>query len=176
MPSFTYDGERIRSAQLGRIAAYAEDPKPLTVSAEIRAIEGQLKEARSRQFVIRSDEGPIVGGDDAAPSPLTYFVASIGFAILTDLVRAFALDDVAIDGLSLSIRADFPLGAKYAGVAGGAEADRVVYEVEIESPEAHERVRPAIIWTEKHCHALNTIRRPVPIDATYRVNGTALET
>jgi uncharacterized OsmC-like protein len=175
MPSFTYNGERIRSAHRGRIAAYEEDPKPLTVSAEIRAINGQLKEARSRQFVIQSDEGPIVGGNDEAPSPLTYFVASIGFAVLTDLVRSFALYDLAVDELSLTIRADFPLGAKYAGLEIGSEAESVSYEVEIETPEVDERVRSAISWTEKHCHAVNTIRRPVRVDAVYRVNGAVLE-
>jgi len=172
---FTYDRERIRSAHRKRIAAYAEDPKPLTVSAQIRAIDGQVKEATSRQFVIRSDEGPIVGGSDEAPSPLTFFVSSIGFAILTDLIRAFAIDDVAVSGLRLSVHADFPLGGKYAGAEGGSEAERVVYEVEVESPEAEERVRAAVRWTEEHCHALNTVRRPVPVDATYRLNGTVLE-
>jgi uncharacterized OsmC-like protein len=172
---FSYDPNRIRAAHEERIAAYAADPKPLHVSAEIRAIDGQLKEAHSRGFVIRCDEGPIVGGTDQAPSPLTYLVSSIGFAVLTDLIRACALDDVPLTGVRLSIGADFPLGGKYAGDGGTSEADRFAFEVEIDSPAPRERLEAAVRWTEEHCHALSTVRRPVSVVAAYRANGAPLD-
>ena len=141
------------------------------MAAHVSVISGQHKEARARGFVFESDEGEIVGGRNSAPSPLTYFVASIGFAVLTDLVRAFALRDISSRRIELDITAVFPVAKKYTGEDVLISADNIRYVVEIDSDAPAELIREAVRWTEEHCHAVHTVREPVTVDATYALNG-----
>jgi hypothetical protein len=56
-------------------------PGPFIV-AEIKPIEGQLKEGHVQGFTVMCDEGVRpgpTGGTDTAPSPLGYFTVGIGF-------------------------------------------------------------------------------------------------
>lgn len=54
-------------------------PPGPAVEVEVRALDGMLKEGQVRQFTVMSDEGPRVGGEDTAPSPLAYFTLGLGF-------------------------------------------------------------------------------------------------
>lgn len=54
------------------------NPAPL-IEVEVRALEGQLKVGRARQFTVMCDEGPRVAGTDTAPPPLSYFTLGIAF-------------------------------------------------------------------------------------------------
>lgn len=54
--------------------------------ADARTLERQQKEAvvtlerpEGAAFTLRSDEGPYLDGDDAAPPPLSYLTSSIAF-------------------------------------------------------------------------------------------------
>lgn len=172
--SLRIDRHRIREAHAGRRHEYAASPRPLSIRAEVRAVENQRKTAKVGPFVIESDEGAIVGGDGTAPSPLSYFVAGLGFAVLTDMVRAFALNDVPVNELRLEIVAEFPLGAKYADSGSAVAAERVHYSVDVRSPAPPEQIEAVISWTERFCHALHTVRAPVAVDAAYRLNGEAV--
>jgi hypothetical protein len=49
------------------------------ITAEVTALEGQLKMGQVQGFTVRCDEGPRVGGTDTAPSPLGYFTTAMGF-------------------------------------------------------------------------------------------------
>ncbi|HXG40586.1 MAG TPA: OsmC family protein, partial [Candidatus Limnocylindrales bacterium] len=120
------------------------------------------------------DEGPVVGGRGQAPTPLTYFVASIGFAILTDLVRAFAIHDVEVDRLGLTIEAEFPLDAKYGASSGPVAATAIRYDVAIDSGASRPAVEAAVAWAERYCHAVQTVRQPVAVVGRYRLAGEEL--
>lgn len=169
------DRVRIRAAHEARVHDWRGDPKPLTVRATVRVRENHQKTALVGPFAIESDEGAIVGGDGTAPTPLSYLVSAIGLAVLTDLVRAFALFDLPADDLRLEIEAEFPLGAKYASEPGGVAASAIRYTVDVASDAPRERVAEAIAWAERYCHALHSIREPVPIAGTYRLSGEPLD-
>ncbi len=49
------------------------------IEAECESLERMRKVARVQGFEVYCDEGPHVGGDNTAPSPLGYFVAGVGF-------------------------------------------------------------------------------------------------
>lgn len=56
-------------------------PGPYII-AEIKPLEGQLKEGHVQGFTVMCDEGNRpgpTGGTDTAPSPLGYFTTAIGF-------------------------------------------------------------------------------------------------
>ena len=50
----------------------------ITVEADTENIRGMLHRATSRGFTFYSDEGPVLGGDDAHAHPLDYVTAGIG--------------------------------------------------------------------------------------------------
>jgi uncharacterized OsmC-like protein len=173
--SLHIDRARIRSAHEGRLREWPQDPRPLTVRSNVWVAENHRKEARVGTFTVVSDEGAIVGGDGSAPSPLSYFTAAIGFAVLTDLVRAFAVFDLPASDLRLEIEAEFPLGAKYGDGLGGVAAREVRYIVDIASTAPRERVAEAVAWAETYCHAVHTLRDPVAVRADYRLGGEPLD-
>jgi hypothetical protein len=60
----------------------------VTFEAEARGLEGMRKVAVTRvtrpggpaeAYTLVSDEGPHLGGEGSAPTPLTYFVAGVAF-------------------------------------------------------------------------------------------------
>lgn len=175
-PALSMDRARIRSAHESRQEAWQTDPKPLTVRAAVRVVEDHRKTARVGAFTIESDEGTIVGGAGTAPSPLSYFVSAIGFSVLTDLVRAFAVFELPVDELSLDVEADFPLKAKYGGEPVSIAASSVRYDVSIASPAPRERIAEAVAWAERHCHAVHSLREPVRVEGRYQVGGEPLTT
>jgi hypothetical protein len=91
--------------------------------------------------------------------------------VLTDLVRAFALRDLPVRELRLDIEADFPLEAKYGGEDAGVEAKEVRWTVDIASDAPRSEVEAAIAWAERYCHAVESLRRPVPARGQYRLEG-----
>jgi uncharacterized OsmC-like protein len=50
---------------------------------EVVQVRGHIKEGRitqnGKEFVVMSDEGPRLGGENTAPTPLAYFTLGIGF-------------------------------------------------------------------------------------------------
>lgn len=174
------DAQRIRAAHEGRLAEWPRERRPLTIKASVEVLESHRKLARVGAFEVLSDEGAIVGGEGTAPTPLSLFVSAVGFAILTDLVRAFALRDIAVRDLRLDIEADFPLEAKYGGrdlgPDVGVEATEVRWTVDIRSDAPREEIEAAIAWAERFCHAVHSLRRPVPAVGRYRVDGEIVAT
>jgi hypothetical protein len=50
-----------------------------TIAVEAESVGGMQKVGRYRQFEIRCDEPPGLGGDDAYPQPLFYLAAAVAF-------------------------------------------------------------------------------------------------
>jgi uncharacterized OsmC-like protein len=169
------DRPRIRAAHEARLRDWPKDPKPLTVRATASVTESHRKTARVGSFTIESDEGAIVGGSGLAPTPLSYFVSAIGLAVLTDVVRAFAVFDLPMDDLRLEIEAEFPLGAKYGSEPDGVAASAVRYTVDVATDAPRDRVAAAVAWAERSCHAVHSLREPVAVTGRYRVGGEALD-
>jgi hypothetical protein len=79
---------------------------------------------------------------------------------------------VPLESAEVDLRATFPTASKY-GIdpAGGSAMERLVYTIDLRSPASPERVAALIKTAERHCHASGSLRVPVPIDATLRLNG-----
>ena len=60
----------------------AAEPGP-HIQVEVVQVHGHIKEGRvtqqGKEFVVTSDEGPRIGGENTAPSPLAYFTLGMGF-------------------------------------------------------------------------------------------------
>ncbi len=79
--------------------------------------------------------------------------------------------DVPIEAAEIDLRASFPVASKYGlDPAGGAAMQKLTYVIDIKSPAARERVRELVETAERYCHASNSLRVPVSVEGTLRLN------
>jgi hypothetical protein len=92
--------------------------------------------------------------------------------MLTQLTRYASVHDVPLESAEMSLRATFPLEGKYGGNPDvGVAMERLTYTLEIQSDAPRERVVGIVEMAERFCHAANSLRVPVPVDGTLRLNG-----
>jgi uncharacterized OsmC-like protein len=167
------DLARIRAAHEERGVAMREPDadRRIITRAKVRTAGNLLKEARVGKFTFQSDEAAMLGGDDSAPNPLAYFVASIGFCLLTQLTRACALEDLPIESIEMDVRASFPLESKYGISDVSAACDQVTYTVEVTGEVDPSDLMRALAWSESVCHVVRSLKEPVPVEMALKLNG-----
>lgn len=74
----------------------------------------------------------------------------------------------------MDARCSFDVADKLGLIGPGAAFEEVSFAINIQSPSPAEQVRKLIAHAERGCHAEQTIRKPVPVKATARLNGEAL--
>ncbi|MBA3746889.1 MAG: OsmC family protein [Solirubrobacterales bacterium] len=83
--------------------------------------------------------------------------------------------NVPVEAAEIDLRATFPTASKYGlDPAGGAAMEKLTYVIDISSPAPRERVRELVETAERHCHASNSLRVPVAVEGTLRLNGEAV--
>ena len=75
----------------------------------------------------------------------------------------------------MDVRCSFDVADKLGLGGSGAAFDEVVFAVAIQSPAPAEMVRKLIAHAERGCHAEQTLRKPIPVKTTARLNGEALD-
>ena len=80
--------------------------------------------------------------------------------------------DVAIEAAAIDLRATFPSAAKY-GIdpSSGSAMEKLTYVIDVTSPASRARVRELVETAERHCHASNSLRVPITVEGTLRLNG-----
>jgi uncharacterized OsmC-like protein len=171
------DLARIREAHERRGTEMREGSahRRILARARVRTQGNLVKEARVGKFTFMCDEAEFLGGDGSAPNPLGYFVASIGFCLLTQLTRACALEGLAIESAEMDVRASFPLESKYGIDDTSAACEQVTYTVDVKGDVDPDRLRRALEWAESVCHVVRSLKEPVPVEMALRLNGSDLE-
>jgi len=157
--------EKLKKAPEGKTAQF---------QADTQLVQGLLTKARVRQFELDIDESPRLGGTDKGPNPVELVLVSLGTCqeivyALYAAVLGIALDEVKIkvkgqlDGRGLFDVAPVP--------AGFIDID---YEVEIKSPAPPEKIKQLVDIVNAHCPVLDTLRRPINVKYSARLNGDSL--
>ena len=165
---------QIREAHLarGKVLAVEDPHAKIQVRARVRTLDNLRKEARVGPWTFLADEAPNLGGAGSAPTPLAYFVASIGFCLLTQLTRACALEELPVDDIDMEIRASFPLESKYGLGTASAGADSITYRVDVKGSNVDPiRLQAAFDWAESVCHVVQTLLEPVAVTTSLELNG-----
>ena len=85
------------------------------------------------------------------------------------------MQKVQIDHARVKIDMRFLVeGSVLAGTVKGS-SQGVQYVLEVESPEPPERLRPVLRNAENGCFVLQSLKEPVQVSATMRVNGVDWE-
>ena len=147
----------------------------ITVVADGLALEAQRKRATTQGFEFFCDEGQRMGGANAHPSPLGYFVGAATMCLLTQVKLFGAMRKIGIDHAECHAEFDFTrYGSVLAGtVVGIPKAFRSHLTIESSAP--LNDVKAVIRLAKQGCFIEQLISRALPIEATYTVNGSSID-
>jgi uncharacterized OsmC-like protein len=123
------------------------------------------------------DEQPPVGGD-AAPPPLAFFTAGIGFCLMTHLTDILTARKIEVTSLRLEQRVRFmtSLGTmREFGHQTEGQCEMVETHVIIESPEPAEKIQALLDEAEGSCMAHHALRNPIPWSTRLVYNGNEID-
>jgi organic hydroperoxide reductase OsmC/OhrA len=95
--------------------------------------------------------------------------------MLTQVARFAPLYEVPIEDASADVRATFFNTEKYDVDGAAPYFEEVTIALTVESPASPEQVRALARHAERACHAAQSLRHPIPVSLTARLNGTVLE-
>jgi uncharacterized OsmC-like protein len=147
----------------------------MTMGAHITALDKQQKVARFRHFEFYCDEPPLIGGADEYPQPLTYLAASVGFCLLTQVVRYALMLRKTITKLECDAEFDSHIDGSV--LKGDVQASVTEFRIHIrlESPEPDEEIARVIRLAKRGCYAEALVQTAVPMVSTCEVNGRELQ-
>jgi len=146
-----------------------EARRPVT-TVHCKALHGLQFRATVEGHSFISDEGDEVGGHDAGPAPLRYFLAGIMMCHQVWCVKSAAVADVRLDRLEGEISGFIEAG-------GDAEKevergfDLIKYTVTLESSSNADSVQTIVDAATRRCPAFVSAMRSIPIELTIVHNG-----
>jgi uncharacterized OsmC-like protein len=143
--------------------ANGSDGYVLQQRAIVRLNEELVKIERAEDYTVLCDEANFRNGAGKRPSALQYFIASIGFCMLTQLARFAAKLQVPIEDAEMDMRMTYDLRVKnrFADFATAAQELNYVFKIRSQAPV--ETVIRAVQLTDKGCHTVNSMRTRVPV-------------
>jgi hypothetical protein len=86
-------------------------------------------------------------------------------------VRFASVEDVPLAAASMDLRADFPTAPRYDPDAGSSAMKELRYTLIVDSPAPREDVLRLVRRAEANCHAEQSLREPIPVRPSLRLNG-----
>ena len=87
-------------------------------------------------------------------------------------MRFASVDDVPLTAATMDLRATFPNDLKFDLAEGASSAMEVLaYTIVVESPAPRDAVVRLVRRAEANCHAANSLRVPVTVIPSLRLNG-----
>jgi uncharacterized OsmC-like protein len=152
------------------VKTHQSELKPWIVTVSVKKEDGFLSSA-SRQgsdLVWYSDEPKDRGGTGKGPSPLSYFLSSLGFCQMVHYVEHSAVEDLRLD--SLDIRVEGKVSAQKP-----VRFTDVTYEAQIRSGESDVRIKALARMAAEDCYVTNTLRRSCNVNGVIFHNGKRID-
>jgi uncharacterized OsmC-like protein len=152
-------GDKTNAQVVFRAAAVAHDAVASTISLG--------------KYRVEVDEPPALGGENKAPNPVEYYLASLlSCQIVTWRFWAEKLG-IAVDDINARAEGDLDvqgfLGLDDAVRPGFSEVRVVVTVTGPETPERYRQLHEAV---ERHCPVLDLTRNPTPVQTTLEVSDS----
>lgn len=151
-----YEEERKRASD-------ATDGYFLQQRAIIRLNEKLVKIERAEDYAVFCDDANFRKQSGNRPSPLQYFIASIGFCLFSQMARFAARLEVPLKNAVIDLRIAYDLRSRLRLNDLATAAQALTYSVSIESPAPLERVIRVAQLTDKGCHTVNSMRKRLPV-------------
>ena len=138
--------------------------------AIIRLNEGLAKIERPEDYSVFCDDANFRRQSGNRPSPLQYFIASIGFCMFSQMARFAARSEVPLEDAEMDLRMTYDLRTKLRLNDLVTAAQALTYRFRIESPAPVERIIRLAQLTDKGCHTVNSMRKRVLVTGKWVYN------
>lgn len=142
-----------------------------TARAAAKLLGQQYQEVEIKDFMIASDEPVAVGGTNKAPTPLDYFVASIGFCENIMFTRHATLHDLQFDSLETSVHGHWDRRGQYEIEGTDPGFKDMTIETKVTTKAPIEKVVQVTRLAHKTCPMHATIGKAMKVTDKLYVNG-----
>lgn len=158
--------EIVKNALGKTIQGLKENPESAKTVFEAQAVLGENVKvhAGARTFTFTVDEPPALGGDDSAPNPVEYVLASLG-ACQAIVYRALAsLKGIHLESVTVNTKGHLDLNG-FLGLDSSARPgfSKVEFETTVISDESVETIERLASQVESLCPVLDIIANPVEV-------------
>lgn len=144
--------------------------------AIIRLNEALVKIEQQEDYTVYCDDAGFKQRYGKRPSPLQYFIASIGFCMFSQFKRLAAKADVALDDLEMDLRMTYGLSGSFPVKDMSHAAQGLSYVFKINSTAPTDKVIRVAQLADKGCHTVNSMRRKLlPVFGKLELNGREYE-
>jgi uncharacterized OsmC-like protein len=127
-----------------------------------------------RDFSLRADEPPSIGGSDSGPTPVELTLASLGTCQEIVYATYARILGIPLDKVTVHTEGRLDLRGFYGVADVPVGFGDVSFSVEISSPASPEEVARLVEAVNSHCPVLDILRQPIPVTGSYRHNGETL--
>jgi uncharacterized OsmC-like protein len=127
-----------------------------------------------RDFSLRADEPPSIGGADTGPTPVELTLASLGTCQEIVYATYARILGIPLDTVTVHTEGRLDLRGFYGVADVPVGFGDISFSVEISSPAPPEDVARLVAAVNAHCPVLEILRQPIPVAGSYRHNGETL--
>jgi uncharacterized OsmC-like protein len=138
--------------------------------AIIRLNDDLVRINRAEDYTVLCDEENFHKSAGKRPSPLQYFIASIGFCMFSQMARFAKKLDVSVDDAEMDLRMTYDLRVKKRPSDFSTAAQDLAYLLKLKSSAPAEKVLRVASLTDKGCHTVNSMRKRVPVTGKLLLN------
>lgn len=143
--------------------------------AIIRLNEELVKLEQAEDYTVYCDDENFKKQVGKRPSPLQYFIASIGFCMFSQLKRFASKANVPIDDLEMDLRMTYDLSGKFPVKDFSDAAQGLTYLFKIHSGAPLDKVIQIAQTADKGCHTVNSMRKRIPVSGKLILNDREYE-
>lgn len=139
--------------------------------ALVRLNENLVRIERAEDYTVLCDETRFTKAAGNRPSPLQYFIASIGFCLFSQMTRFAARLEVPLDHAELELCMSYDLRTKLRLKDLATAAQALTYRFSVSSSAPLEGVIRLAQLTDKGCHTVNSMRKRISVAGAWICNG-----
>ena len=143
--------------------------------AIIRLNEALVKIEQQEDYTVYCDDENFKKQVGKRPSPLQYFIASIGFCMFSQLKRLAAKAKVSLDDLEMELRMTYDLTGQFPMQNFSDAAQGLSYLFKFNSTAAVDEVIKLGQSADKGCHTVNSMRKRIPVSGKIILNEREYE-
>jgi uncharacterized OsmC-like protein len=144
--------------------------EPRTITVKIDKEDNFLTSAKREgtDLIWYADESKEKGGSGKGPSPLSYFLSSVGFCQCVHYVERSSLNGVRFDSLEMKVSGKIVMQKP-------RRFTDVTYEVRIRSSETDEKIKQLAKDAAEDCFVTNTLKGSCNVSGTIYHNGVEID-
>lgn len=156
--------------QMQYVLEHADSLSPRTITVRLTKYDNFLSSAQrdGSDLVWYADEAKERGGSAKGPSPLSYFLSSLGFCQFVHYVEHSALDGINLDSLEMKVDGKIVMQKP-------RRFTDVSYEVRVSSSESDEKIKKLAREASEDCFVTNTLKRSCNVSGLIYHNGVKID-